>query len=167
MAFGSLDSRGQGSQTLSEINMVPLIDVMLVLLVIFMITAPLMSHSVVVELPRVSTQPVTEQPDAVDVAVDASGQVFWNDQPVDLEETGARLAQVAEASPQPVVRLRADRETRYDVLAEILGAASRAGVSSIGFVTQPTSKANGVAPEGPVENSLTTGGGLPTSGGDG
>ena len=137
MAFGSMNSQGQGSQTLSEINMVPLIDVMLVLLVIFMITAPLLSHSVVVELPKVSSQPVVEQPDVIDVAVDAAGQIYWNDQPISLEGLRVQMSQVAGQQPQPAVNLRADRDTRYEVLAEILGTASRTGVRGVGFVTTP------------------------------
>lgn len=139
MAFGSMNSRGQGSQTLSEINMVPLIDVMLVLLVIFMITAPLLSHSVVVDLPRVTSQSVVEKPDVIDVAIDDAGQIYWNDQPVDLEGLGAQMRQAAARQPQPAVNLRADRGTRYELLAEILGLASRSGIKGVGFVTTPSS----------------------------
>ncbi|MCK9511668.1 MAG: biopolymer transporter ExbD [Pigmentiphaga sp.] len=148
MAFGSLNSQGQGSQTMSEINMVPLIDVMLVLLVIFMITAPLLSHSVVVELPKVSSQPVVDKPQTIDLAVDAGGQVYWNDQPVSLEAMRHQMRQVAIQKPQPSVNLRADRETRYEILAEILGSASRTGVNGIGFVTTPTPGGGGAPADG-------------------
>lgn len=142
MAFGSMNSRGQGSQTLSEINMVPLIDVMLVLLVIFMITAPLLSHSVVVDLPRVTSQTAVEKPDVIDVAIDDAGQIYWNDQPLELAELGVQMAQAAARQPQPSLNLRADRGTRYEVLAEILGMASRSGMKGIGFVTTPGSGAS-------------------------
>ena len=141
MAFGGLNGSGQGNHPQSEINMVPLIDVMLVLLVIFMITAPLLSHSVVIDLPQVSTQPVVEKPVVIDLAVDENGAIFWNDQPVGIAELPQRMREIAQEKPQPELQLRADRGTRYEVLAQIMGDASRAGVKGIGFVTMPASKA--------------------------
>lgn len=140
MAFGGLNGGGQGNYPQSEINMVPLIDVMLVLLVIFMITAPLLSHSVVVDLPQVSTKPVVEKPVVVDLAIDENGTLFWNDQPVASGELGQRMREVAQQNPQPDLQLRADRGTRYEVLAEVMGEANRAGVKGIGFVTTPASR---------------------------
>ena len=136
MAFGSFDSKGPGT-TMSEINMVPLIDVMLVLLVIFIITAPLLSHSIRINVPQVTAQPLEQQPKVVDLAIDPSGAVFWNEQPVALEDLESRFAAEAGADPQPEVRIRADVETRYGELAQIMGAARRAGMKRLGFVTQP------------------------------
>ena len=137
MAFGGLNGGSQSGQPQSEINMVPLIDVMLVLLVIFMITAPLLSHSIVIDLPQVSTQPVKEEPQVIDLAIDENGAVFWNEQPLAREDLAVRLQEIARRQPQPDLQLRADRATRYEVLAEVMGEATRAGVKGIGFVTRP------------------------------
>src|SRR3546814_4684705 len=119
MAFGSFENRG-GNHTMSEINMVPLIDVMLVLLVIFIITAPLLTHSIKIDLPHVSAQASQEQPRTVDLAVDARGGLFWNDQPVTMERLADKFAQEAMLEPKPELRIRADVNTRYQVLAQII-----------------------------------------------
>jgi biopolymer transport protein ExbD len=137
MAFGSLNNGGGSNQPQSEINMVPLIDVMLVLLVIFMITAPLLSHSIVIDLPQVSSEQVKEDPEVIDLAIDADGAVYWNEQPVAMQELPERFSALAHRKPQPDLRLRADRNTRYETLAAIMGDATRAGVKGIGFVTTP------------------------------
>ncbi|CAM5789365.1 ExbD/TolR family protein [Castellaniella caeni] len=149
MAFGSFDSKPAGS-TMSEINMVPLIDVMLVLLVIFIITAPLLSHSIKINVPQVTTQPIEQQPKVIDLAIDTSGAVFWNEQPVALDELQARFAAEAGADPQPEVRIRADVDTRYGELAEIMGAARRAGMKRLGFVTHPAPTGAPAAPAAPA-----------------
>ncbi|MHA3903039.1 ExbD/TolR family protein [Castellaniella sp. WN] len=148
MAFGSFDSKGPGT-TMSEINMVPLIDVMLVLLVIFIITAPLLSHSIRINVPQVTAQPVEQKPVVIDLAIDPSGALFWNEQPITEEELPARFAGEAGADPQPEVRIRADVETRYGLLARIMGAARQAGMKRLGFVTTPGQASPGaVAPGG-------------------
>lgn len=136
MAFGSFDSKASGS-TMSEINMIPLIDVMLVLLVIFIITAPLLSHTIRINVPQVSAQPAEEKPDTIDVAIDAQGRIFWNDQPVLQGDLAPLLARQATRNPQPEIRIRADLDTRYGLLAEIMAAARQAGMKRLGFVTQP------------------------------
>lgn len=143
MAFGSFDSKGPGT-AMSEINMVPLIDVMLVLLVIFIITAPLLSHSIQINVPQVTTQPVEQKPVVIDLAIDQGGQMFWNDEPVFMDDLEARFAAESSADPQPEVRIRADVDTRYGELAGIMGAARRAGMKRLGFVTHPG--AAGAAP---------------------
>lgn len=148
MAFGGLNGGGQSSQPSSEINMVPLIDVMLVLLVIFMITAPLLSHSIVVDLPQVSSQQVKQDPVVIDLAIDADGAIYWNDVPVLIETLPARMRELAQQQPQPDLQLRADRITRYEVLAEVMGYASRAGIKGIGFVTTPTSSSSAPPEDG-------------------
>ena len=145
MAFGSFDSKSGGGNTMSEINMVPLIDVMLVLLVIFIITAPLMAHSIRINLPQASAEQIDEKPVTIDLAIDANGQVFWDEQPVTLEALPQRFGSVAGNKPQPELRIRADLNTRYEVLAQVMGSARRAGMARIGFITQPAPAA-GAAP---------------------
>lgn len=139
MAFGSLNGGSSSSQPQSEINMVPLIDVMLVLLVIFMITAPLLSHSIVIDLPQVTAQQIKEDPVVIDLAIDEHGALFWNEQPIGSADLLSRLSEVAHQQPQPDLRLRADKGTRYEILADVMGQAKRAGVKGIGFVTSPGS----------------------------
>ena len=136
MAFGSFDNKSS-STAVSEINMVPLIDVMLVLLVIFIITAPLLSHSIKINVPQASSEPVQQDPKVVDFAVDAQGALFWNEQPVLLEQIPGLMAAEALSDPQPELRIRADLETRYEVLAQVMSMARRAGLKRIGFVTRP------------------------------
>lgn len=136
MAFGSFDEKNS-STAVSEINMVPLIDVMLVLLVIFIITAPLLSHSIKINVPQASSEPVQQDQKVVDFAVDADGRLFWNEQPVSLEQLPALMAAEAALDPQPEIRLRADLDTRYEVLAQIMSMARQSGLKRIGFVTRP------------------------------
>lgn len=136
MAFGSFDNKSS-SNAVSEINMVPLIDVMLVLLVIFIITAPLLSHSIKINVPQASAEPVQQDPKVVDFAVDADGALFWNEQAVTLEEIPALMAAEAALDPQPEIRLRADLDTRYEVLAQVMSMARQSGLKRIGFVTRP------------------------------
>jgi biopolymer transport protein ExbD len=140
MAFGSFDNKGSGS-AVSEINMVPLIDVMLVLLVIFIITAPLLSHSVKINIPQASAEQVQEDPVTVDLALDGDGGIFWNDQPLPMESLAERFFSVAGDKPQPEIRIRADVNTRYETLAQVMASARRAGMQRIGFVTTPGANA--------------------------
>lgn len=140
MAFGSFDNKGAGS-TVSEINMVPLIDVMLVLLVIFIITAPLLSHSLKIDLPQASGEPVQQEPRIIDVAIDGAGVLYWNEQRIALEQLDAEFAAIAGDEPQPTVRIRADQDTRYEVLAQIMSSARAAGIKRLGFVTRPDAPA--------------------------
>ncbi len=137
MAFGSFDNNGSGGHTVSEINMVPLIDVMLVLLVIFIITAPLLAHSIKINMPQVSAEQIQEDPKTIDLAIDASGALFWDEQPVALEDLPFRFQVVAGDNPQPEIRIRADQNTRYETLAKVMASARRSGMSRIGFITTP------------------------------
>lgn len=137
MSFGSFDSNKGSTTTLSEINMVPLIDVMLVLLVIFMITAPLLSHSIQINLPKASATPVQQDPVIIDVAINAQGAMFWNEEPIDVASLESRFATQAQLDPQPELRIRADLNTRYEVLAQIMGSAKNAGLTRLGFITRP------------------------------
>ncbi|NYT86768.1 ExbD/TolR family protein [Pollutimonas harenae] len=137
MAFGSFDNGSGRSHTVSEINMVPLIDVMLVLLVIFIITAPLLSHSIKINIPQATAQPVEQEPKIVDLAVDAGGMLFWNEQPISMDQLKERFAAEAVLDPQPDLRIRADLNTRYEILAQIMSSARQAGLKRLGFITRP------------------------------
>jgi len=140
MAFGGLDKK-PASVPMAEINMTPLIDVMLVLLVIFIITAPLFTHAIKLDLPRVSSQAARETPQTITLSIDASGKLYWNDKPVAFDQMRAQFVQADKQAEQPEIHLRASKETRYDVIAKVMGAAQDAGLSKIGFVTEPaTSK---------------------------
>jgi biopolymer transport protein ExbD len=121
----------------AEINMIPLIDVMLVLLVIFIVTAPLLTHAVRIDLPRVTSTPSTTQPDTIALAIDAQGEIYWNAERLARSELQARLDQAGQRSPQPALHLSVEKTTEYQVVAEILGSAARAGITKIGFVSDP------------------------------
>ena len=136
MAFASFDPR-QGGAPMSEINMVPLIDVMLVLLVIFIITAPLLTQAVKLELPKATSQANDLRPQKVEFAVDATGQRFWNGEAVTREEATKRFFLEGKKQPQPEVHLRADQGVAYRFVAQTLADASKAGLSKIGFVSEP------------------------------
>jgi biopolymer transport protein ExbD len=141
MAFGPISDQyneSDGDGDLAEINMIPLIDVMLVLLVIFIVTAPLLAHAVKVDLPKATSAPNLTPPESVQLAIDANSQVFWNGAPVDANQLAERLRTAAAISPQPELHLRAERTTPYEKVAEVMSASARAGLSRIGFVTEPT-----------------------------
>ncbi|WP_322071626.1 ExbD/TolR family protein [Paraburkholderia bannensis] len=142
MAFGGLEKK-RDSAPMAEINMTPLIDVMLVLLVIFIITAPLFTHAIRLDLPKVAAEPVQQTPQTVTLSIDAAGKVFWNAQPVTLDELRKRFADAGKQpeAQQPELQLRAARETRYDVIAQVMGAAQQAGLARLGFVTDPPTAA--------------------------
>jgi biopolymer transport protein ExbD len=136
MAFASFDGKG-GSAPMSDINMVPLIDVMLVLLVIFIVTAPLLTHAVKLDLPKVSSTPNQLKPDKIEFAIDAIGQRYWNGELVSRDEAAKRFAAQSKKQPQPEVHLRADHSAAYGTVAETLADAAKAGLSKIGFVSEP------------------------------
>ena len=143
MAFASLDSNGDDAEPLAEINMVPLIDVMLVLLIIFMVTAPLLTHAVKVDLPKAASTASEPRPEAIELSIDRDGQVFWNGKPVDATDLEARLGEtaantVSSAGNTPELRLRADRQTPYEKVAQVMSTASRHGLTRLGFVTDPS-----------------------------
>jgi biopolymer transport protein ExbD len=135
MAF-STNSGGGGP--MADINVTPLVDVMLVLLIIFMITAPLMSHKVKVELPQATleTKPEMDQP-PITLAVTADGQVYWNDEAVTRDILDARLAVLAQKQPQPQVDIRSDNFTKYSVIHEVVQDVRQAGIRKVGFVSTP------------------------------
>ncbi|WP_081726693.1 biopolymer transporter ExbD [Methylophilus sp. 5] len=130
-------SAGEHTQPMSEINTTPLVDVMLVLLVIFIITAPLLTHAVKIDLPQATSQPLEEKPEVIDLAVDVDGKIFWNDSEIQVTDLSARMADEAAKQQQPELQIRADKNTRYQVLAEVLAKAQTAGMKKVGFVSQP------------------------------
>jgi biopolymer transport protein ExbD len=134
MAFASFDSR-RGGVPMAEINMVPLIDVMLVLLVIFIITAPLLTQAVKLELPKATAQVNDLKPAKVDIAIDAAGVLHWNGEPVSRAEVRTRMAAESRKPVQPELHLRADQAVAYRYVAQTLADASRAGLVKIGFVS--------------------------------
>lgn len=138
MAFGEFDQRQ--TEPMSEINVTPLVDVMLVLLVIFLVTAPLFTHAVRVDLPQARAEPTSEKPENVALAIDAHSQVYWNREAITAIDLRSRLAAAAAREPQPEIHLYADRDTRYQTLAEVMAAAQTAGLGKVGFVIDPTGK---------------------------
>lgn len=125
------------ARPMSEINVTPLVDVMLVLLVMFIITAPLFTHSIKVNLPRAHAQANHEKPDTVTLAIDGRGNLFWNNQPLDRAALSWQIQLAARQQPQPTLHMRADRDTRYQVIADVMAEANRAGLDRIGLVTDP------------------------------
>ena len=136
MAFGSFNPQRQQSM-MSDINVTPMVDVMLVLLVIFIITAPMFTHAVKLDLPRAQAAPLQQAPGAVTIAIDSQGALYWDKEPVDMAGLDKRLARAAVLAPQPELRLRADKNTRYEVVAQVMAAAQGHGLSKLGFVTEP------------------------------
>jgi biopolymer transport protein ExbD len=130
-------SAGEHTQPMSEINTTPLVDVMLVLLVIFIITAPLLTHAVKIDLPQASSQPLEEKPEVIDLAVDADGKLYWNDTEIEKAVLVSRMQEESAKQQQPELQIRADKNTRYQILAEVLAQAQTAGMKKVGFVSQP------------------------------
>ena len=138
VAFGRLE-RSSGPSPMSDINMTPLIDVMLVLLVIFMVAAPLMTSSLKLDLPRSAAAQPADTPLFVAVAIDPTGRLYFGEQAVEPEQFARRLAEAAQRDPHAEVQLRADRSVPYGRVAELIGVVQKAGLSRIGFVAVPPS----------------------------
>ncbi len=138
MAMGSLSDSDDDFNP--EINTTPLVDVMLVLLIIFIITIPVMNHAVKIDLPRATNQPDEPKPQNISLSIDAGGKVFWNDEAIDSQQLTARIAEAAKKQPQPELHLRAERTTQYEKVAQVMAAAQSGGLSKIGFVTDPQAK---------------------------
>ncbi|MGF6608201.1 biopolymer transport protein ExbD [Paraburkholderia sp. WSM4175] len=136
MAFGGLEKK-QTAAPMAEINMTPLIDVMLVLLVIFIITAPLFSHAIRLDLPKVAAAPARQTPQTISLSIDGAGKLYWNGKPITLAQMREQFAEAGKRADQPDIQLRAERSTRYEVIAQVMGAAQQAGLERIGFVTDP------------------------------
>lgn len=133
MAFGSFNQTG--TQPMAEINMIPLVDVMLVLLVVFIITAPVITHAVKVDLPAASSAPSEQDEQTIVIAISSDGELLWDETVLSWSRFEARLATLDGASDE--LHLEADRSVTYDVIARVMAAARRAGIERIGFVTEP------------------------------
>lgn len=140
MSSGGFGGDNRHTQPMAEINTTPMVDVMLVLLVIFIITAPLLTHSIKIDLPQAGSQSNPEKPDIVTLSINAQGKLFWNDTPFEDTELESRLTTAAQNKPQPELHLRADKMTNYQQLAVIMSSAQKAGIEKLGFVTDPSSK---------------------------
>jgi len=140
MAFSGLNGGGGGrphGSPMVEINMIPLVDVMLVLLIIFMITAPLLAHKIKIDLPQASTVLLEEKPDTIVIAVMTDGRMFLNDVPIDRPAMLRRLSSEAQRKPQPDLHLHVDRTLRFQELATVLADAQNAGMVKVGIATDP------------------------------
>ena len=138
MAFGGgLES--SSDDVVSDINMVPLIDVMMVLLIIFMITVPVLTHSVKLNLPKADNTPHVVKPEAINLSIAVDGAVFWNqDRLQDEQQLGQRLALAAKTEPAPDILIRGDRKVEYEHVAKVMAAVQRSGLIKLGFVTEPS-----------------------------
>ncbi len=134
MAFGGFNDN-KHSAPMADINVTPMVDVMLVLLVIFIITAPLFTHAIKLDLPQAQSAPAPEKPETVSLSINAAGGIFWNEKTVSRKELDARMAEAAKKTPQPELQLRADKSTRYEVIAQVMAAAQNNGLTKMGFVT--------------------------------
>ena len=138
MSFGAFNAQRQ-QPLMYDIKFTPMVDVMLVLLVIFIMAAPMFTHAIKLDLPRAEGSAAPQQADAIALAIDAQGRLFWNDEPLapGADALEAKLTQAASLVPQPEVQVRADKDTRYEVVARVMAAAQASGVLSLGFVTEP------------------------------
>jgi biopolymer transport protein ExbD len=131
-------SQNGEDELLASINTTPLVDVMLVLLIIFLITVPVVTHTVPVQLPRETNQPTQTRPQNINVSVDTNGNIYWSQQKLSgLADLQARLLAVADEQPQPEVHIWGDQNAHYQAVGEVLLAAQRAGIQKVGFITQP------------------------------
>ena len=138
MAFSGLGGGGQSNSTpMAEINMIPLVDVMLVLLIIFMITAPLLAHKIKIDLPQASTVLLEEKPDTIVLSLLADGTMYLNDVPIERKAMLERFSSEAQRKPQPELHLHVDRTTQFEVLASIMADAQNAGLVKVGLATDP------------------------------
>ncbi len=145
MAFSGLNGGGGGaphSAPMVEINMIPLVDVMLVLLIIFMITAPLLAHKIKIDLPQASTVLLEEKPDTIVISLMADGQMFLNDVPIDRLFMIKRLSAEAQRKPQPELHLHVDRTLQFQALATVMADAQNAGIVKVGIATDPIKRAD-------------------------
>ena len=139
MAFGSIQDSGRQAP-MAEINVVPLVDVMLVLLIIFIITAPLLTHSVKIDLPKAENTPNITQPEHVELAIRMDGSLFWNGEPVTLEQLAPRFNATIAQAPKTELHIRADKLAHYEHVARVMSIAAKSGIARIGFITDPSAQ---------------------------
>jgi biopolymer transport protein ExbD len=138
MAMGSLSD--SDDEFNPEINTTPLVDVMLVLLIIFMITIPVMNHSVKIDLPHAANQREEIKPESINLSIDAEGKMYWDSDLINADQLNQRIATSAKKTPQPELHLRAERTTQYEKIVQVMSAAQSGGLTKIGFVTDPKTK---------------------------
>jgi len=136
VAMGSFDPR-RGQGPMADINVVPLVDVMLVLLVIFIITTPLLTNAVKIDLPRASSAPNVTKSEHIELGIRENGDLYWNGEKVTMDQFAPRFAAAAKTQPQPELHIRADRHAEYEPVAKVMSLAARSGLTRIGFVTEP------------------------------
>ena len=136
MAFGGFNENNNQAP-MAEINVTPMVDVMLVLLVIFIITAPLFTHAVKLDLPNAQSTAAPEKPETITLSINAEGKLFWNNAEINDQELMNRFVVAAQKTPTPELHLRADKSTRYEVIAKVMAGAQNNGISKIAFVTKP------------------------------
>lgn len=132
MAFSLGEDTDQG---MTEMNLIPLIDIMLVLMIIFLVTATVANPSIPLTLPKTTAEVIDPPPKAITVSINAEGEVAWDREVISLDELANRFQQASQAAQQPTVQLRADKESRYDTVAQVMSRASAAGLSDIAFVS--------------------------------
>ena len=136
MSFNLRDEQGDDG-IMAEINMTPMVDIMLVLLIIFIITLPVIQQAVKVELPKANSTRNEVKPESIQLTIDAQGKIFWNSSAIDLKTFDGYAEKAAQKDPQPEINLRADKAVRYEAVALVLAASRRAGLTKLGFVTEP------------------------------
>jgi biopolymer transport protein ExbD len=136
MAIGSFNGRSHQTP-MADMNVVPLVDVMLVLLVIFIVTAPLLTHSVKIDLPKAASSANITKAEHIEFGIREGGELYWNGEKLTSTDLGARFAAAARLQPQPELHIRADRNARYESVALVMSVAAKAGLTRIGFVTDP------------------------------
>ena len=141
MSFGGFNDNKQPAP-MAEINVTPMVDVMLVLLVIFILAAPLFTHAIKLDLPAAQSEPVPAEPTTVSLSIDGEGHIFWNLDAVSFDQLRQKLEKAATQQPQPQVQLRADRNTRYETIAQVMAAAQSQGLTRLGFVTEVPAEAS-------------------------
>ncbi|AJX34450.1 ExbD/TolR family protein [Burkholderia oklahomensis] len=127
-------------EVISNINTTPLVDVMLVLLIIFLITIPVVTHTIQLQLPKETIQPLQTTPKSVEIAVNRDGDVFWNETLVDASTLLSKLKAVSAMNPQPDVHVRGDQNTRYEFIGRVITACERAGIAKVSFITEPPAR---------------------------
>lgn len=137
MGLGTLGNNGAGGRPMAEINVIPLVDVMLVLLVVFIVTAPLLTHAVKLELPQANSQPNVGKAERVEIALQADGRIHWNGEPIERAELEQRAAALGVSAPDSEIHLKGDAQVPYGEMARTLAALARNGLTRIGFVTVP------------------------------
>ena len=136
MAKADISRRHHG-EPMAAMNVVPLVDVMLVLLVIFIVTAPILTNAVKIDLPKASSQVNITKPEHIEFGIREDGSLFWSGEPVTTDQLPARFAQEAQKQPQPELHIRADHHVHYEKVAQVMALAAKAGLTRIGFVSDP------------------------------